>query len=803
MKNILIAVMFLFGITASAQFFEPTKQLDTFDGFFRFHYDEKEGSLFLEVSDNQINNEFLYVHSLRSGLGSNDIGLDRGQLGSGDVVKFQRSGNKLLLVQPNLKYRAVTDNGPERKSVEEAFTRSVLFGFEIKKTHENIHLIDLTPFLMQDAHNIIGTLKKEKQGTYKYDASRSALWMERTKAFPKNVEFEAMLTFTGDPERSELTSVAPNAQSVSTIQHHSFVALPEPGYTPRSFDPRSGSYPMSYLDYASPVYEPIKKQWITRHRLEKLSPEADISEAKEPIIYYLDPGTPEPIRSALLDGARWWNQAFEAIGYRDAFQVKMLPEDADPLDVRYNVIQWVHRSTRGWSYGSTITDPRTGEIIKGHVSLGSLRIRQDFMIAQAMMNAPFKEGDSNHNPMMQLALSRIRQLSAHEVGHTIGFSHNFAASTNQNASVMDYPHPSFSLMNGKVNINNAYASGIGDWDKVSVAYSYSEIPSGMDETGYLKEILDRAFNSGLRYISDSDARARGGAHALAHLWDNGADAAEELIRLLEVRKAAIQDFSEDNIRTGEPFSTLEDVFVPLYFLHRFQTEAAVKSVGGMDYDYQLKGYAGKSANYLPKETQVSALAAVLKTLQVETLMIPKKQLRLFPPRAFGYPRGRESFQSELGVAFDAMGAAATASDMSFGLLLHVERANRLIQQKGLQPNNLGLEEVLERLFDTLFDVETSNSYEEEIAHMIQYRALQYLFSLTMNPHALPQVKGMCRTTIQEFAKELKGDRSAFAEQLLFEIDKFEEDPEEYQGVEAPKIPDGSPIGSFQCGIWNE
>ncbi len=792
--------MLLFGVMVSAQFIEGKKGITSFNGLFKFHYSEEEGKLYLEVPAEKLNQEFLYVHSLRTGLGSNDIGLDRGQLGDGEVVKFQKSGNRLLLVEPNLKYRANTLNVAEKKSIEEAFTRSVLYGFEIKATERNSYFIDLSPFLMEDAHHVAQNLKKNNQGTYKLDLTRSALWMERTKAFPKNVEFEALLTFVGEPTGKELPSVAPNAQSISTIQHHSFVELPDGGYVPREFDPRSGSYPMSYMDYATPVYEPIVKQFITRHRLEKKDPSTSISEAKEPIIYYLDPGTPEPVRSALLEGASWWNQAFTAIGYKDGFQVQLLPEDADPLDVRYNVIQWVHRSTRGWSYGSTINDPRTGEIIKGHVSLGSLRIRQDFLIAQALMNRPFAQNDNNHDPMMQLALARIRQLAAHEVGHTLGFTHNFAASTNNRSSVMDYPHPTLSLKDGMIDFSNAYDTGIGEWDKVTVAYSYADIPAGVNETTYLRALLEGAFADGLRFITDSDARAKDGAHAKAHLWDNGENAAKELENILKIRTVAIQNFSEDNIRSGDPFSMLEDVFVPLYFLHRYQTEAAIKLIGGMDYDYQLKDYAGKMSNYLPKQEQHEALTAVLKTLSPSELAIPADKLKLFPPRAFGYDRTRESFKSETGVAFDALGAAATASDMTLELLFNPERANRLVQQKALQPYNLGLEEVFDALLETLFDSEHSSDYDVEVNHIIQYQTLNQLFALSMNKKSLPQVKGHCREAINSMARELKGDKSAFAEEMLMEIEKFEDDPEEFKPMTVPKIPDGSPIGSFQCSL---
>ncbi|MEZ4857860.1 MAG: zinc-dependent metalloprotease [Flavobacteriaceae bacterium] len=796
-QKLLIFIFFLGNIFANAQFLEGKKNVQTFTGFFTFYYAEEEGSIFLEIPKAKLDTEFLYVHSLRTGLGSNDIGLDRGQLGGGEVVKFLKSGNKILLLQPNMNYRANTDNVLEKRSIEEAFARSVLFGFEIKETKNEVYLIDLSPFLMEDAHEVVSTLKRQKQGTFKLEKSRSTLWMERTKAFPKNVEFEALLTYVGETSGSNLRSVAPNSQSITVIQHHSFVELPEAGYQPRAFDPRCGSYPMSYMDYATPIQEPITKRFITRHRLEKKDPTAAVSEAKEPIIYYLDPGTPEPIRSALLEGARWWNQAFEAIGYKDAFQVKLLPEDADPMDVRYNVIQWVHRSTRGWSYGSTINDPRTGEIIKGHVSLGSLRIRQDFLIAQALLNKPFAVSDDNDAPMLEMALARIRQLSAHEVGHTLGFAHNFAASTNNRASVMDYPHPTLALINDEVNLKNAYATGIGAWDKVTVAYSYGEAPNG-DENTYLKALLEGAFATGLRYITDSDARATGGAHGKAHLWDNGENASEELENILKIREVAIRNFSEDNIRTGEPYSVLEDVFVPLYFLHRYQTEAAVKLIGGMDYDYTVKGYAGVAPMGLPKVAQQNALQAVLQTLSTKNLVIPEQQLRLFPPRAFGYGRSRESFKSDMGVAFDALGAAATASEMTLGLLLHPERSNRLIQQKALQPYQLGFEEVVENLIDTVFEAEATSAYEKEVQQVIQYQTLQQLFALSLEASALPQVKGICLEAIEEIASELQREKTPFAKQLVLEIEAFEDDPDDFKRREVPQIPDGSPIGSFQC-----
>lgn len=797
MKYHFILFFFFFGMNAHyAQFLEKKDKLQTFNGYFNFYYAEDEGAIFLEVD--KLDQEFLYVRSIRTGLGSNDIGLDRGQLGDQAVVKFIKSGNKILLLQPNLQYRATSDNELEKKSITEAFAQSVLFGFPIKETKNNTYIIDFTPFLMRDAHGVASRLKQQKEGTYKLDKDRNTVWMERTKAFPKNVEFESMITLVGEPTGRRLRSVAPDAQSLSLIQHFSFVELPDNDFKPRAFDPRCGSFSMDYMDYSTPIWEPIKKRWVTRHRLEKMNPMANVSEAKEPIIYYLDPGTPEPVRSALIEGASWWNQAFEAIGYKDAFQVKLLPEDADPMDVRYNVIQWVHRSTRGWSYGGSVIDPRTGEIIKGHVSLGSLRIRQDFMIAQALINQPFRNSDTNHQTMLEMALARIRQLSAHEVGHTIGFAHNFAASANGRASVMDYPHPTLTVKNDEIDFSNAYATGIGAWDKVTVQYSYSNIPNNVSEEIYLNQILEGAFANGLRYITDSDARARGGAHHLAHLWDNGGSASTELDQVMRIRSTAIENFSQHNIRTGEPYSQLEDVFVPLYFFHRYQTEAAVKMIGGMDYDYLVKGYNGESPHYLSPKLQQQALKSVLATLKTTELAIPEDKLALFPPRAYGYDRDRESFQSKQGVSFDALSAAATASDLTLSLLLHSQRANRLVQQKSLDDKNLGLSEVLNALKSTVFQKNKQTPYVEEVARIVQHRALNGLMRLAMDGNAYPQVKGMSRNAIDEFEVEFKKSGSAFAKQMLVEISEFKEDPEEFKPVSAPKIPDGSPIGSYQC-----
>ncbi len=790
----LFFIAFLFCQLGFSQFFNGQKGITKYQGFVNFYYDENTDKIYLEIDG--LDKELLYVTALSEGIGSNDIGLDRGQLGNGVVVKFKKAGNKLLMIQPNQRYRALTVNQDEKKSIEEAFAKSVLFGFVIKEEKNGKLLVDATDFLIRDAHGVADRLAENKQGSYHLDKSRSAFHLERTKAFPKNVEFDVLLTFTGKATGENIKSVAPNAASVTVHQHHSFVKLPDNNYKPRVYDARSGCYPMAYLDYATPVNQSIVKRFIYRHRLEKKDPSAAVSEAKEPIVYYLDRGAPEPVRSALMEGASWWNQAFEAIGYKNAFQVKLLPEGVDPLDLRYNVIQWVHRSTRGWSYGGSISDPRTGEILKGHVSLGSLRIRQDFLIAQALQ-APYADNDTADDVALQMALARIRQLAAHEVGHTLGFTHNFAASTNNRASVMDYPHPKLSLKNGKIDFSDAYAVGIGDWDKVTVAYAYQDFAS--NEKQQLQDIINAAIAKKLRFISDQDARPPGGAHAYGHLWDNGSDLSDELANILAIRKKAIENFSEANIKSGEPYSVLEDVFVPLYFFHRYQTEAVSKLVGGLDYNYAARGDGQTIVKRVDGQTERKALQTVLRTIDVQEIAIPERILKLFPPRAIGYGRSRESFKSKNGVAFDPFGAVATASQMTLSILLHPERISRLIQHKSLDKNQLGLSEVIDKVIAQSFKKQYKNNYYRELQQVVNAQVLNQLFFIAAQKNSYPQVTAIVQEKLNEIitllkAKKSSGVQKTYDDAMVKSIEQFKKNPATFKRVSAPKIPDGSPIG---------
>jgi Met-zincin/Domain of unknown function (DUF5117) len=778
---------------------EKTKDAQKLAGYFNLYWDAKSGKLWLEID--KWNTEFLYQSSLPAGVGSNDIGLDRGQLGATRIVRFERSGPKVLLVQENLNFRAVSNDSDERRAVRDSFAESVIWGFTAA-TEENGHvLVDATDFYLRDAHGVTNALKRAKQGAYKLDGSRSAIYLASTKNFPLNTEVEAMLTFTGEEPGKWVKDVTPDATTITVREHHSFVQLPRPGYAPRAFDPRSSFYGISYMDYATPVSEPIVKRFTARHRLEKKDPRAAVGEAVEPIVYYLDRGAPQPIRSALLEGARWWNQAFEAAGYKDAFRVEMLPEGADMMDLRYNVIQWVHRATRGWSYGAGVVDPRTGEIIKGHVTLGSLRVRQDYLIAEGLL-APYEKGKPVSPKMQEMALARLRQLAAHEVGHTLGLMHNYSASTLNRSSVMDYPPPLARLdADGSIDLSGAYATGIGEWDKVSIAWGYQDFPPGTDQPAALNKILTDAYGRGLRYLTDQDARPAGSASSLAHLWDSGSNAVNELNRLMQVRAVALKRFGENNIREGAPLATIEDALVPVYMLHRYQVEAAAKFVGGMDYTFAVRGDGETQTKIVAPAEQRRALAAVLATLKPSVLALPEPLLAMIPPRPPDYERGREHFKVHTSPAFDALAPAEEAAQHTLQFLFNAERAARLVEFHARDAANPGLEEVLDAVVSATWKAQHPPGVAGEVARTVDSVVLYDLLSLANNERATAQVRAVASSEAEKLRGWLNASKSAgdpaqraHLAYAAAQIEQFQKDPKKLDLVPPAEPPDGPPIG---------
>ena len=784
-----VSLFFIQTVNAQTNDFLVNKQIK--NGLVQIAYDASNDKVFLGLNKSQLGQQMLFQSSLPHGVGSNDIGLDRGQLGMTRLVSFERFGNKIMLNQLNTDYRANSDNQLERESIDQAFADSIIAGFTVEHENDELVYIDYTDYLLSDIHDVSGRLSRTGQGGYSLDTSRSAVYLPRVKSFDKNTELEAVVTFSGSPKGAYIRDVTPDPKSVTVHLHHSFIELPDDSYQPRAFHPFSGFWKHSYMDYAVPIEDDMEQAYIPRHRLIKKVPGAAKSEAIEPIIYYLDPGIPEPVMTALKDGAKWWNQAFEAAGFINAFQVKVLPPDADPMDVRYNVIQWVHRATRGWSYGSSVIDPRTGEIIKGHVTLGSLRVRQDYLIALGM-TSPLNSKDADTTKQQALALDRIRQLSAHEVGHTLGIAHNFAASEINRASVMDYPHPLFSLGESGIEMTNAYDKGIGTWDKYVVSYGYAEFDG--DEATALNALVQNAKQDGHRYKSDPDARIAKRASADGHLWDNGKNAIEEFERMVTLREKALSSFGLNSLPFDAPISDLEERLVPIYYSHRFQLDALVKQVSGLHYQYDVKTSANSNQQRfvtpVSADQQRQAMALMLESLSSDFLAVPDAISQLIPPKAYGSSRNRESMKSRMGIAFDPITAAESVAGYTTTILLDPNRLNRLAYQHSQDKNIPSVSELVEALFEYTIMLKEHTALSRRIKDVI----LTVYFDILSDDNLAPEVKQSMQAQLLAYEKWLEKHKKQDANEVtLRHLATYWQTGKWHARFAIKPMPPGSPI----------
>jgi hypothetical protein len=580
--------------------------------------------------------------------------------------------------------------------------------------------------------------------------------------------------------------------------------LPPPGFTPRRFDPRAGYFPTSYRDYSVPLGDDMAQQFIIRHRLIKKDPTCTKScEAVAPIQYYVDRGAAEPMRTALLEGARWWDQAFQAAGWAPGtFKVDFLPVDADPMDLRYNIIQWVHRYTRGWSYGSAVVDPRTGEIVKGNVTLGSLRARQDYLIAESLLS-PYVTGRKitpANDPMLAMVLQRIRQLAAHETGHTLGLAHNYGASAfphspDETVSVMEYPHPYVTLgKDGIPDLSHAYPVNIGIWDKVAIDYGYRQFTPGTDEHSALDKILAASEKTGLRYITDEDSRPLGSAHPYAHLWDNGADPADELNRMIPIRAAALARFGENAIKPGTPLAQLQDTLVPLYLFTRYQAEAATKEIGGLDYRYNLRGDGQPLPEIVAPAVQRKALAAVLKTLTPDFLTLPESILQVLPPRPSGLERTRESFPTMTGLTFDPIASAESSADLTLATLFNPQRASRLVEYHARNPEDPSLGDVIQQTLAVNRTDEPLTGLRQSVVLAVHARIVEWLLALAANPQASSEARAITRERIVALRTSIGDARYPIYAAEAARIDEFLKDPDKFTPAKPIEAPPGMPIG---------
>ncbi|HEY7871288.1 MAG TPA: zinc-dependent metalloprotease [Rudaea sp.] len=789
----------------------PDKVFDAttaLQGLLPVHVDKHAGRILVTLPPADVDGvsaRFLYTASLRTGLGAAPTFLDRGRVGNTQILAFRRYGKKVAAVFENPRFRGAANAGSSPD-----FATSIAWMGDVAATLPDGRLVvDLSGFLTADAIGIVDSLNQSTdtfgvgggQGAgkgFKLDEKRSATDPDSVKDFPDNLEIDAVQTFVSDTPGEEVANIAPATGQVSFTVHHSFVKLPGPGFEPRSFDPRIAGFGTQAVDFGEPLGHDVVREFANRFRLEKTDPAAPRSRVRKPIVYYVDWHAPEPIRSALIDGIGWWAKAFEAAGYVDAFQVKVLPRDIDPMDARYNVVNWVDRATRGWSYGQEIVDPRTGEIVKGMVVIGSLRVRQDIQILEGIVGAD-KVGSGGPNDPVRAALARLRQLGAHEVGHTLGFAHNFAASTQDRASVMDYPPPRIELVDGKLDLRDAYASGIGRWDMATVDWLYGEPAPGQDAQAWANAQAKRIVDSGLRYIQDDDARADDTAQPWSSLWDDGADATAELNRLMGVRRVAIDRFGLSALAPGEAMANLRRRFVPVWLLHRYQTVAAAKAIGGVYLQYAVNGGGHEASGPVPPQAQRAALDAVLATLSPDQLRVPPRLVPLLSAARNGSPNRQysiELFADATGTPFDPLVAADSAATLTLNALLAPARLARLETQHATDANALGVNEVLDRLLAA-----TLPDRADALARRIAYRTLLTMAQVAHNPKTTPGVAAVLDQRLHDTALALakrNGDAAdrawgaSLSRQLLDarELDKL-------LGSHARNvaIPPGAPIGT--------
>ncbi len=767
------------------------------------------------------------IHSagLTAGLGSNPVGLDRGYADEGRIIAFRRIGDRLVIEQENWTYRATSENSAERKSVEQSFARSFLWSGAIEEEKPNgTFTINLASFLTGDILDLEGVLTRTGQGSYSIDPARSMIDRTSILTFPDNVEVDAFVTLVGDKPGDQVAATAANGRSFTLTVHHSFVRLPDDGFEPRLFDPRAGAIDVPFYDFSAALDAPLVTRYARRFRLERKDPAARSGPVKKPIVFYVDRGAPELVRRALIEGAAWWADAFKAAGYEDAYRVEILPEGAHPLDVRYNVIQWVHRQTRGWSYGGGVYDPRTGEMLKANVVLGSQRVRQDRMIFEGLAGVRNNGSGAADDPV-RLSLARIRQLSAHEVGHTLGFAHNFAASSNDRASVMDYPAPYVRpKADGGLDFSGAYATGVGEWDKVSAIWLYGEFGEGEDEAKALDQVVRGAYGRGLRFVDDGAARGVESAHPYAAVWDNGADAIASLAETMRVREIALARFGQDAIADRRPTSDLSAVMVPLYLYHRYQVDAAAKLIGGFEFRYAVKGDSDAAGRVVAADRQRAALSALLKTLDPAVLDLPDAVLGLLTPEIgsfSGVAFGGEKFPGDTAPIFDLLSAADAAATKTLSAILHPARSARLIEMERRSPNAMTYDEVLAAIEETVFWT-PADGRRAEIARRIAMRHVSMLIEiaagaaaggdaqassayLNFGPGAIasPEVASRTETYLKSLAARLgaspvsafgveRGHREFLHDIITAHLERPA--PALHPTAKSADIPPGSPIG---------
>ena len=680
----------------------------------------------------------LMFTGLATGLGSNPIGLDRGAGYDNYIARFDRNGERMLVVFENWNYRSsATDNPAHVRTIAESFPPSTPGSLPIVAQEGSRTLVDATDFLMRDWNDVSGTLAQNNEGSYSVARDRSSVYRQYTRAFPENSEIDVALTFTTTARPGQtVASIVPEGRSFTLRQHVSLLKLPDAGFKPRVLDPRMGFFGITFKDYAQPIQDPLEVRWISRFRLERTNQADPNSPIRNPIVFYIDRGIPEPVRSATREGARWWTEAFDRAGLRGAFRVEDLPEGIDPMDARYNVVQWENRNERGWSIGGSMGDPRTGEILKAQARMDSHRARTDYNLYAGLMGADAAAADT------AFVLARVRQVTAHEIGHTLGMAHNYIASTYERGSVMDYPPPRVRMKDGRIDISAAYDVGPGEYDILALRWGYGIFPPATERDS-LAAIVREGLSKGLLFLSDADARPEYASDPRTNLWDDAATAMDFLNHQMAVRRAAMSNFGLRNIKVGEPVALLQERFVPVYLMHRFAINSLAKTIGGMEYSYAMRGDGMVATKPIDAASQRRALSALVRAMSPSELAIPDTIIALLGPRPFSYAPYVELFGSRTRPAFDELGAARTLAQMVADAVLQRDRAGRLVQFATRGEAPLTLSETVDELTASWSGAPSAESRKAAALRRVAQRAVaDRMLLLASDKEAAPEVRSL-------------------------------------------------------------